>query len=40
MSARHTITGGFVMEILIALGVVALWVILQIWVLPRFGIQT
>jgi hypothetical protein len=29
-----------IMEILIPLGVVAAWVILQAWVLPRFGVKT
>jgi len=28
------------MEILIFLGVFAVWIILQVWVLPRFGVQT
>lgn len=32
--------GGTKMEILFFLGVLGVWVILQIWVLPRFGIQT
>lgn len=31
---------GIVMEILIPLGILAGWVILQIWVLPRFGVRT
>ena len=29
-----------VMEILIVLGVVALWLVLQIWVLPKLGVPT
>jgi hypothetical protein len=28
------------MDILIFAGVVVFWVILQVWVLPRFGVQT
>ncbi len=28
------------MEILIFLGILALWLILQIWVLPKLGVQT
>ena len=31
---------GNTMEILIFLGVFAVWIILQVWVLPRFGVQT
>jgi hypothetical protein len=32
--------GARAMEILIPLGVLAAWVILQAWVLPRFGVKT
>ena len=32
--------GGKTMEILIPLGVLVLWIILQAWVLPRFGVKT
>jgi len=28
------------MEIFIALGVVVLWIALQTWILPRFGVST
>ena len=28
-----------VMEILIPLGVIAAWIILQLWVLPRLGVK-
>ena len=28
------------MELLIFLGVFVAWIILQVWVLPRFGVQT
>jgi len=32
--------GGRIMEFLVPLGIVALWFILQIWVLPRLGVRT
>ena len=32
--------GGKIMEILIPLGVLVVWIILQAWVLPRFGVKT
>jgi hypothetical protein len=32
--------GAKIMDLLIVLGIFAAWVILQIWVLPRFGVQT
>lgn len=32
--------GDNAMEILIALGVLVVWIVLQIWVLPRMGVQT
>ena len=28
------------MEILIPLGILVVWIILQVWVLPRFGVKT
>lgn len=31
---------GKLMELLIPIAVVAVWLVLQIWVLPRFGVQT
>jgi hypothetical protein len=31
---------GPAMEILILLGVLVAWIILQAWVLPRFGVKT
>ena len=31
---------GEIMEILIPLGVLVAWIILQAWVLPRFGVKT
>jgi hypothetical protein len=35
-----TDTGGKPMEFLIPLGVLAVWIILQAWVLPRLGVKT
>jgi len=32
--------GGRIMEFLIPLGIVAVWIILQAWVLPRMGVKT
>lgn len=32
--------GGRIMEILMPLGIVAVWIILQVWVLPRMGVKT
>jgi len=32
--------GAKTMEILIPLGVLVVWIILQAWVLPRFGVKT
>ena len=32
--------GGKAMEILIPLGILVVWIILQAWVLPRFGVKT
>ncbi len=32
--------GGKTMEVLIPLGVLVVWIILQAWVLPRFGVKT
>ena len=31
---------GLVMELLIPIAVLAAWVVLQAWVLPRFGVKT
>jgi hypothetical protein len=33
-------TGGKTVEFLIPLGILAVWIILQGWVLPRFGVKT
>lgn len=32
--------GGKTMELLIPLGILAVWLILQAWVLPRMGVKT
>ncbi len=32
--------GGRAMEILIPLGILAFWIILQAWALPRLGVKT
>jgi hypothetical protein len=31
---------GSVMEILISIAIFVAWIVLQIWVLPRFGVKT
>lgn len=31
---------GKTMDILVPLGILALWIVLQAWVLPRFGVKT
>jgi len=28
------------MELYILLGILAAWIILQVWILPRFGVKT
>jgi len=33
-------TGGKTMELLIPLGILVAWIILQAWVLPRLGVKT
>ncbi len=33
-------SGGRTMEILIPLGILLIWIILQAWVLPRLGVKT
>ncbi len=37
---RENDTGGKGMEYLLIVGFLAAWFILQIWVLPRFGVKT
>jgi hypothetical protein len=32
--------GGMKMELLLPLGILVIWVILQVWVLPRLGVKT
>ncbi len=32
--------GGNLMELLIPLGILVVWFVLQVWVLPRFGVKT
>jgi hypothetical protein len=33
-------SGGKIVEILIPLGILVVWFVLQAWVLPRFGVKT
>ncbi len=42
MNANENVeqTGGTIMGIIVPLAVLALWIILQAWVLPRFGVKT
>jgi hypothetical protein len=44
MSENHTIektpTIGKIMELLMPLGILVVWLILQIWVLPKMGVRT
>jgi hypothetical protein len=40
MDANHTAKGATAMEIFIPLVVLAAWIVLQVWVLPRFGVKT
>jgi hypothetical protein len=35
-----TTKGGTAMEFLIFLGILAGWIVLQAWILPRFGVKT
>jgi hypothetical protein len=37
---REKDTGGRGMEYLLIIGFLAAWFVLQIWVLPRFGVKT
>jgi len=32
--------GGKTMEVLMPLGFLVVWIILQAWILPRFGVKT
>ena len=38
--ARWRLAGRKVMEILVVLAVLAAWIALQLWILPRFGVST
>jgi hypothetical protein len=40
MSTKNANTGGKKMELLIPLGVLVVWIMLQAWVLPRLGVKT
>ena len=40
MSATARFPGGKIMEILVPLGILVVWFVLQAWVLPRFGVKT
>jgi hypothetical protein len=33
-------SGGKIMELLVLLAVLVVWIVLQVWVLPRFGVNT
>jgi hypothetical protein len=33
-------SGGRTLEIMIPVGILVVWIILQAWVLPRFGVKT
>jgi hypothetical protein len=37
---RQRRSGGKIMELLLPLAVLVDWIILQAWVLPRFGVKT
>jgi hypothetical protein len=40
LRSNKTVRGGKVTGILALLGVLAIWMILQAWVLPRLGVKT
>ena len=40
MSVKGTITGGNKMGLLIPIGILVVWIILQAWALPRLGVKT
>ena len=40
MNATARSHGGKIMEILVPIGVLVVWFVLQSWVLPRFGVKT
>jgi hypothetical protein len=37
---RERWSGGKIVEFLVPLGLLLAWVVLQAWVLPRFGVKT
>jgi len=39
-NAETTNSKGKHMDILVFIGVLAVWIILQIWILPRLGVRT
>lgn len=39
-SKTHTRKRGTLMDLLLPLGFLAAWFVLQAWVLPKFGIET
>lgn len=39
-SLEQTNKGGKMMEVLISLGILVAWLVLQVWVLPYFGVKT
>ena len=40
MNDKTGSTGGNFMELLLPLGILVVWFVLQAWVLPRFGVKT
>jgi len=40
MNDRTQSIRGNLMELLIPLGILVVWFVLQVWVLPRFGVKT
>jgi len=37
---NHQLRGSKLMEFALFLGLFAAWIVLQVWVLPRFGVKT
>ncbi len=40
MNGNNSRTGAIKMEIVLVLGLFVAWIVLQVWVLPRFGVNT
>ena len=40
MNTTARFPGGKIMELLVPLGILVVWFVLQAWVLPRFGVKT